>query len=77
MVRDVTGGKTQLFDVDIWRLKEIAYALHGGSDYDQAFISELVYTLGVAATLTRGDLPVYYAALREDRMPAELQPVAA
>lgn len=26
---------------------------------NEAFLSELVYTLGVSATLTKGDLPVY------------------
>lgn len=57
LVRDITEGQVQLFDVDVWRLQQLASAY----GTDDALISELVYTLGVAATLTHGDLPVYAA----------------
>lgn len=60
LIRDATGGKAQIFNVDVWRLQELADALYSGTEgHTKALISELVYTLGVAATLTRGDLPVY------------------
>lgn len=61
-IREVTEGKAQAFVVDVWRLRQIAARIHDGKDAEaenQSFISELVYTLGVAATLTKGDLPVY------------------
>lgn len=63
LIRDVTNGAAQIFDVDLWRLKELAKKLYGTTlESDEALVSELVYTLGVAATLTRGDLPVYIAS---------------
>lgn len=62
LIRDVTDGKAQLFDVDVWRLQELSQKLYGATaEAEEALVSELVYTLGVAATLTHGDLPVYVA----------------
>lgn len=62
LIRSVTEGKAQLFDVDVWRLRVINSALYEiDTDQHTALLSELVYTLGTAATLTRGDLPVYLA----------------
>lgn len=60
-VRAATGGKLQAFAVDVWRLQEIAEKLHpeDPAAQHQAFMSKLVYTLAVGATLTKGDLPVY------------------
>lgn len=60
-IRAATGGKLQAFAVDVWRLQEIAEKLHPEDPMaqKQAFMSELVYTLAVGATLTKGDLPVY------------------
>jgi hypothetical protein len=63
LVRDITEGQVQLFDVDVWRLVQLANTLYvDPAEQQEALISELVYTLGVAATLTHGDLPVYLAA---------------
>lgn len=63
-VRQATGDEVQVFGVDVWRMKDVADRLYANESEDvrhQAFLSELVYTLGVAATLTKGDLPVYVA----------------
>ncbi len=61
-IREISEGKIQVFAVDVWRLKEIAEKLHPDESEEiqnKAFLSELVYTLGTAAVLTKGDLPVY------------------
>lgn len=60
LVRDLTDNQVQVFAVDVWRLQELAVLRHPGDQakQNQAFLSELVYTLGVSATLTQGDLPV-------------------
>ena len=59
-VRDYTNDEAQVFAVDTWRLEDIANNLCNGDEQDQhkALLSELVYTLGVAAVLTDGKLPV-------------------
>ncbi len=61
LIRDVTHGRGQVFGIDEWRLEDIASSLFPEQDklQNQALISELVYTLGIAAVLTKGDLPVY------------------
>jgi hypothetical protein len=61
LVRQQTGGKADVFAVDLWRLQDIAAGLCPQDDRDEAqvFLSELVYTLATAAVLTKGDLPVY------------------
>lgn len=61
LIREATGGKAQAFAVDIWRLEDIAADLFDGDPtcQSQAYLSELVYTLSIAAVLTKGDLPVY------------------
>jgi hypothetical protein len=61
LVREATGNQAQTFAVDIWRLQDIAAKLSGGDKKlgQQALLSELVYTLAIAAVLTKGDLPVY------------------
>lgn len=61
LIRARTGGKAQIFAVDVWRLHDIARKLYKGSSEQQrvALASELIYTLGIAAVLTKGDLPVY------------------
>jgi len=62
-VRDVTGGRAQVFAVDVPRIVEIADSLYDDpSDRHKAILSELVYTLATAAVLTKGDLPVYKIA---------------
>lgn len=59
-IRELSGQLIQIFGVDVWRMQDIANrAFDDSEDQRKAFLSELVYTLGVAATLTKGDLPVY------------------
>jgi len=60
LIRLVTGGKAQVFGVDIWRLEDIAKKLYPDQPEKRhkAFLSELVYTLGTSAVLTKGDLPI-------------------
>lgn len=71
LIRDVTNGTAQLFDVDLWRLKQLSNALYGATmEAEDALVSEVVYTLGVAATLTRGDLPVFLAQPKETPLAA-------
>jgi len=58
--RDQMSGRAQAFAVDVWRLQVLAQALYKDEPTRQtALLSELVYTLGTAAVLTKGDLPVY------------------
>lgn len=60
-VREATDGEVQAFAVDVWRVKDIADRLHADDSEEvrhKAFLSELVYTLATAGTLTNGDLPV-------------------
>lgn len=66
-IREATDGKLQAFAVDVWRLQEIAEKLHPEDTVAQkrAFLSKLVYTLSVGATLTKGDLPVYVVSPSE------------
>lgn len=71
-VRAISGGEVQVFAVDLWRLTELAETLYpeekGFSDADrhEALLGELVYTLGTAATLTKGDLPVYMVSAERE-----------
>lgn len=61
-IRKATNGRAQAFAVDVWRVKSIAdrlYADDSSVTRHKAFLSELVYTLATAGTLTAGDLPVY------------------
>ena len=58
-VREYTGGRAQVFSVDVWRMAEIAEAMADDpAGQRRAFLGELVYTLATAAVLTKGDLPV-------------------
>lgn len=60
LVRRATGGRVQVFATDLPRLQQIAEKLYDNpEDQRKAFLSQVIYTLGVAATLTKGDLPVY------------------
>lgn len=61
LVRRRTGGRAQVFAVDIWRLEDIAAGLHPDDPEAEAqtYLSELIYTLATSAVLTKGDLPVY------------------
>lgn len=61
-VRFTSSSDVQAFAVDVWRVKQIADRLYKTESDDirhKALLSELVYTLATAATLTKGDLPVY------------------
>lgn len=60
-VRTATKGKLDVFAVDVWRMQSYAEKLCPNDEGAQAraFISQLIYTLATAATLTKGDLPVY------------------
>ncbi len=75
-VREISGGMVQVFGVDIWRMQEQAGFVYpedkGFSDADrhEAFLSELSYTLSTAATLTKGDLPVYMVSSQPELIAA-------
>ncbi len=66
-IREITDGVAQVFAVDLWRMQEIADRLYPESEKNskRSFVGMLVYSLGVAATLTEGDLPAY---LIEDKV---------
>lgn len=55
-VRTMDEQGVQAFTVDVWRLDVLASAF---ADTHKALLGELIYTLGTAAVLTKGDLPVY------------------
>lgn len=61
LVHEVSDGKIDVFAVDVWRMQDLAVRLHPDDEKAQqrAFQSMVAYTLGVAAVLTKGDLPVY------------------
>lgn len=72
-VREATDGEVQAFAVDVWRLQEIAGRLHADESEEvrhKAFLSELVYTLATAATLTKGDLPVVVVSKQPEAITA-------
>jgi len=71
-IHALSGGKVDIFGVDVWRMQELAADLHPGDDAAgrRAFQSMLAYTLAVAEVLTKGDLPVYVIKLAEAREPA-------
>ncbi|HTE58301.1 MAG TPA: hypothetical protein VK694_06160 [Verrucomicrobiae bacterium] len=61
-VRQLTDGEAQAFAVDVWRMQQLVERVYKGEPEEvlhRAFLSELVYTLSTAGTLTKGDLPVY------------------
>jgi len=89
LIREVSDGQVQLFAVDVWRLQELVRKLYPidltKTEVEQnkmldmqqaAFVSELIYTLAVAATLTKGDLPVYAVDAVPEPIDAAAQPVA-
>lgn len=65
-IREASKDKAQVFGVDVPRLTELAEELYKDNPEKQrqAFLSMLVYTLGTAATLTKGDLPVYVVSAK-------------
>jgi hypothetical protein len=69
LVRRKTSGRAQVFALDLWRLEDIFTKLHDEQPQEQqkAFLSALVYTLAVAAVLTKGDLPVYMTQVQQER----------
>lgn len=59
-IRELSDGQAQVFATDIHRLEQIANELFDDpAEQKQALLSMVVYTLATAATLTKGDLPVY------------------
>ncbi len=60
LIRQKTAGKAQVFAVDSWRLQDIADKMYDGRPVEQqrALLSGLLYTIGTAAVLTKGDLPI-------------------
>lgn len=59
-IRDLSQGKIQVFGLDVWRLRELSgRAFDEPEDQAVAFAGMIAYSLGVSATLTAGDLPVY------------------
>lgn len=60
MIRERTGERAQVFAVDAWRMLDVIGRNKSIPEdkKEQAFVSELIYSLAVAATLTKGDLPV-------------------
>lgn len=60
LVRQKTDNQVQVFAVDVWRMRQIAEKMYPDDlqKQGQAFVSQLVYMLATAATLTPGDLPV-------------------
>ncbi|HWB39558.1 MAG TPA: cadmium-containing carbonic anhydrase [Candidatus Saccharimonadales bacterium] len=61
LLREVTNDQAQVFAIEVWRLVDIANQQFEGKalKIHQAVLSQLAYTLGIAAVLTQGDLPVY------------------
>lgn len=59
-VRDASHESIQVFAVDLWRAQNINNRLFEDSvEQQKAMLGQLIYTLGTAATLTDGTLPVY------------------
>lgn len=67
-VRKSTEGRAQVFPIDVPRLKEISQSMFEYEpDQKRAVISMLIYSLSTAATLTKGDLPVFISHQGPDR----------
>lgn len=65
-IREVSGDQAQVFAVDVWRLQSITERTYSNpAAQRKALFGMLVYTLGTAATLTKGDLPVYRISLAD------------
>jgi hypothetical protein len=72
-VREASDEAAQIFAVDVWRNQQLADRLFADQPEDvrhKAFLSELVYTLATAATLTKGDLPVFVASKKPELVAA-------
>jgi hypothetical protein len=79
VVREASDGQVHTFAVDEWRIKQLADRMYPEPEFDdktrhKAYLSELVYTLATAATLTKGDLPVYVV---ENVAATQPEPIAA
>lgn len=70
-VREATGGEIDVFAVDMPRIVDIATKRYPENEpaQQQAIQSMVVYTLGTAAVLTKGDLPVWVVEEAKDRQP--------
>lgn len=72
-IRAASNNGAQAFAVDVWRVRQLADLLYDDQPEDvrhKAFLSELVYTLATAGTLTSGDLPVYVVSRQPDLVAA-------
>lgn len=72
-IRAASDNGAQAFAVDVWRVRQLADRLYADQDEEirhKAFLSELVYTLATAGTLTNGDLPVYVVSRQPDLVAA-------
>lgn len=60
LVRDMTGQAGQIFSVDVWRIDRLARGLYDEpAQQRRAAIGMLAFTLGVSATLTKGDQRIW------------------
>ena len=60
VIRQISGGKAQVFAIDEWRLRDLSEKLYDDpGEQQKAYLSMLVYTLSTTGTLTKGDLPVF------------------
>lgn len=60
LIRERTNDHAQVFVIDAWRMLDVIdrNKFIPEDKKEQAFVAELIYSLAVAATLTKGDLPV-------------------
>ncbi len=60
LIREISGDQAQVFATDIARLEQLSKKISDDPvEQQKSFLSMVVYTLATAATLTKGDLPVY------------------
>lgn len=71
IIREISGGAAQVFAVDEWRLRDLSMKLYDmPAEQQKAYLSMLVYTLATAATLTKGDLPVFVVSKQSELVAA-------
>ncbi len=67
-VRKSTNDTAQIFAIDVPRMREIAEGIFEYEpDQKRALVSMFIYSLSTAATLTKGDLPVFVQHQANDR----------
>ena len=71
IIREISDGVAQVFAVDEWRLRDLSTKLYRTpAEQQKAYLSMLVYTLATAATLTKGDLPVFVVSKQAELIAA-------